>query len=112
MLLLHHTVEAVNSFKFCITSHLLTCKRLIFQLTNSSAVQRVCCYCTVLNHCSWVIRSQLLSIYILFFYGRALQEEIEGSDDEHSQQLSATENVVCERVLLDESAIQNYAGLV
>ena len=39
-------------------------------------------------------------MYILFFYGRALQEEIEASDDGHSQQLSATKNVVRVRVLL------------
>ena len=38
----------------------------------------------------------------MFFYCRALQEEIEVSDDEHSQQLSATENVVRVRVLLGE----------
>lgn len=38
----------------------------------------------------------------MFLYGRALEEEIEVSDDEHSQQLSATENVVRVRVLHDE----------
>ena len=38
----------------------------------------------------------------MFLYGRALQEEIEVSDDGHSQQLSATENVVHVRVLLGE----------
>ena len=38
----------------------------------------------------------------MFFYCRALQEEIEVSDDEHSQQLSATENVVRVQVLLGE----------
>lgn len=41
-------------------------------------------------------------MYVLFFYGRALQEEIEVTDDEHSQQLSATEKVVHVRVPLDE----------
>ena len=38
----------------------------------------------------------------MFLYGRALQEEIEVSDDGHSQQFSATENVVRVRVLLGE----------
>ena len=98
-----HILKGVPNFKIFIASHLLTCKRLIFQLTNSCAVQGGCCYCTMLNHSSRVIRIQLLSMkYVLFFYGRALQEEIEVSEDEHSQQLSATENVVRVRVLLDE----------
>ena len=57
----------------------------------------------MLNHYSRVIRIQLLFMkYVLFFHGRALQEEIKVSEDEHSQQLSATENVVRVRVLLDE----------
>ena len=38
----------------------------------------------------------------MFLYGRALQEQIEVSDDGHSQQVSATENVVRVRVLLGE----------
>ena len=101
-----HILKGVSNLKNFIASHLLTCKRLIFQLTNSCAVQRVCSYyttCTMLDQYSWVIRSQLLSMkYVLFFYGRALQKEIEVSDDEHSQQLSATDNVVRVRVLLDE----------